>query len=133
MHPSRYFVALASLTILLGGCGVSVGHQQLYLPNDVVENKYDAIRAIIVEEAANNGYGAAPTSEIKPSKYNNYKGKIYYALTTGAGTDQFTVELKPADDGKVSVYMNGGGTKGDPKGAMKAIAARLEQLGATTE
>jgi hypothetical protein len=125
--------ALSLMLTLLIACGISVGHQQLYLPTDVVESQYDAIRAIIVEEAANNGYGAAPTSEIKPSQYNNYKGKIYYALKTGAGTDQFTVELKPSDDGKVSVYMNGGGTKGDPRAAMKAITDRLAQFGVTTD
>ena len=133
MARFRYLTSLSPLLILLFACGVSVGHQNLVLPEDVVANQYEAVRTVVVEEAANNGYGAAPTSEIKPSKYNNYKGKIYYALTTGAGTDQLTFTLDPAENGKVAVNINGGGTKGDPKGAIKAITERLQKLGATVQ
>lgn len=129
MNRSRYLGIVSPLLLLVVGCGITVAHQRLLLPQDLVDSKYEAVRTVILEEAANNGFGT-PASEIKPSKYNEYKGRIYFRLVTGAGTDQLTVELEP-EDGKVSVYVHGAGTKGDADGAVKAITERLEQLGGT--
>ena len=129
MNRSRHLAIVSSLLLLLTGCGITVANQRLLLPQDLVDNKYETVRTIIIEEAANNGFGT-PASEIKPSKYNDYKGRVYFKLTTGMGTDQLTVELEPKG-GKVSVYIHGAGTKGNADGAVKAITARLEQLGGT--
>lgn len=130
MNRSRYLAIVSSLLLLvLAGCGMTVASQRLLLPQDLVDNKYEAIRTIVLEEAANNGFGT-PASEVRPSKYNDYKGSIYFRLVTAAGTDQLTVELKPKD-GKVSVYVHGAGTKANADGAVGAITARLGQLGGT--
>jgi hypothetical protein len=130
MNRSRHLAIVSSLLLLLlAGCGMTVAGQHLLLPQDLVDNKYDAVRTIVVEEAANNGFGTV-ASEVKPSKYTDYKGSIYFKLQTAAGTDQLTVELTPKE-GKVSVYVHGAGTKGNADGAIKAITARLEQLGGT--
>jgi hypothetical protein len=130
MNRSRHLAIVSSLLVsLMAGCGITVANQRLLLPQDLVENKYEAVRAVILEEASNNGFGT-PASEVKPSKYNDYKGRIYFKLQTGMGTDQLTVELEPKD-GKVLLYVHGAGTKGNADGAVKAITARLEQLGGT--
>lgn len=130
MNRSRHLAIVSSLLLsLLAGCGMTVAGQHLLLPQDLVDNKYDAVKAIVTEEAANNGFGVL-ASEVKPSKYTDYKGSIYFKLQTTMGTDQLTVELKP-QDGKVAVHVHGAGTKANADGAVKAITARLAQLGGT--
>jgi hypothetical protein len=118
-------LCLSGIALLTQGC-ISVGNQRLVIKEDTFEAKYPAIKQIVTEEAANNGFGEL-TSEIKPSQYNNWKGRFFFQLKTVNGTDQLFVDFKKEPDG-ISVWVHGAGTRGDANGASKAIAARLSQL-----
>ena len=96
------------------------------LRQDLLVNQYDAIKKIVIEEAANNGFYPFPI-EVKPSQFNNWKGQLYFSRATPMGTDQLFVNFKSQGD-KISVYMYGAGTKASPDSAIKAITARLSQL-----
>lgn len=123
-HDRLRSVLLLAL-LVLSGCG-TVGSHRLAVRQDTFDKRYDTIKQIVLEEAANHGYSQL-TSEVKPSKFTTGKARLYFAVKTGAGTDTFTVEFRPAASG-VEVYMHGGGTKADAKGAIRAIAARLQEL-----
>lgn len=121
---NRAFVCVVAFA-LLSAC-VTVGHQQLLLKQTSFSTNYERIKAIVLEEAANNGFSQL-TSEIKPSEFNEWKGQLYFALKTPLGTDQLFVEFKKAGD-SVSVYAHGAGVRSNPDSAAKAIVARLSRL-----
>ncbi|KAF0221284.1 MAG: hypothetical protein FD174_422 [Geobacteraceae bacterium] len=112
---------MLSILLFVTGC-ITLGHDRAELKTDLVKNKYEIIKKIVLEEAANNGFSQL-TSEIKPSQYNDWKGKLYFALMTPNGTDQLFIEFN-----KDSVYMHGAGTRTNPDSAIKAIRAKIDQL-----
>ena len=79
-----------------------------------------------MEEAANNGFGAL-TSEVKPSEYNDWTGRLFFQLKTSNGTDQLFVDFNRVDTG-VNIWIHGAGTRSNPDSAAKAIQARITQL-----
>ncbi len=124
LKPLRHVVLLV-LLIIVAGC-VTLGSSRLLVKQDVFAANYEAIKRIVLEEAANNGFGQL-TSEVKPSTFNRWKGQLCFALVTPNGTDQLFVEFQRQGD-SVSVYTHGGGTRANPDSAAKAIEARLRQL-----
>ena len=120
---NKLSVIILLVLIFTVGCATT---GKITLREDLVMNKYDVIRKIVIEEAANNGF---PTlrSEIKPLEINNWKGKLYFTFKTSAGWDNLTVKIKREGDNFV-VDMVGAATKANPKGAIAAIKARLGEL-----
>ena len=120
---NKYPTIILLLLIFTIGCATT---GKMTLREDVVMNKYVTIRKIVIEEAANNGF---PTlrSEVKPSKINKWKGKLYFTVWTGLGWDNLTVRIKRKGDNFV-VDLVGAATQANPKGAIKAIKARLSEL-----
>jgi hypothetical protein len=118
-------LCLMGIGLITQGC-VAIGNERLVIKEDTFQAKYSTIRQIVIEEAANNGFSTL-TSEIKPSEYNNWKGRFFFQLITANGTDQFFVDFKKTPEG-ISVWTHGAGTRGDASSAAKAIAARLGQL-----
>ena len=114
------------VVFLISGC-VTMGSQRLLLNQGVSFDRYDEVKHIVVEEAASNGFSEL-TSEIKPSKHNNWEGQLYFKLVTPNGTDQLFVELSKKD-GRILVYMHGAGTRANPDSAIKAIQERLDKAG----
>lgn len=123
--PLRNVVLVLLIVVSLAGC-VTLGSSRLLVKQDVFAAKYEAIKRIVLEEAANNGFGQL-TSEVKPSEFNGWKGKLYFALVTPNGTDQLFVEFQRQGD-SVSVYTHGAGTRANPDSAARAIEARLRQF-----
>jgi hypothetical protein len=97
------------------------------LSKDVTFAQYDKLKRIVVEEAASNGFSEL-TSEIKPSKHNEWQGQLYFKLETPHGTDQLFVELSNKDN-RILVYIHGAGTRTNPDSAIKAIQERLGKEG----
>jgi hypothetical protein len=122
---NKYPVTVLLLLIFITGC-VSVTTSKMSLREDLILNEYVTIRRIVIEEAANNGF---PTlrSEVKPLEINKWKGKLYFTVKTRAGWDNLTVKIKRKGDNFV-VEMVGAATVANPKGAIKAIEARLSEL-----
>lgn len=116
---------LTGIALITQGC-ITVGNERLVIKEDTFQAKYSTIKQIVIEEAANNGFSTL-TSEIKPSQYNNWKGRFFFQLTTAGGTDQLFVDFKKAPEG-ISVWTHGAGIRGNANSASKAIAARLGQL-----
>lgn len=114
------FLMLA-ISLAMSGC-ITLAHDRTALRSGLVQSKYDKIKKIVLEEAANNGFSQL-TSEIKPSEFNEWKGKLYFALKTPNGTDQLFVEFD-----RDSVYMHGAGTRSNPDSAIKGIRARIDKL-----
>jgi len=114
------FLMLA-VSLAMAGC-ITLAHDRAELKSGLVQSKYDAIKKIVIEEAANNGFSQL-TSEIKPSEYNEWQGKLFFALKTPNGTDQLFVEFNGD-----SVYMHGAGTRSNPQSAIKAMRARIDKL-----
>jgi len=125
MSLHRYFVVLAA-AIFLQACSMTIGNENLMIKQDSFENNYSKIKEIVVEEAANNGFGTL-TSEVKPSQYNNWEGQLFFQLKTAGGTDQLWAEFSRGDGG-IAVWVHGAGIRGNANSASKAIAARLSQL-----
>lgn len=122
---NKYSVTILLLLIIITGC-VSVTTRKISLREDLILNEYVTIRRIVIEEAANNGF---PTlrSEVKPLEINKWRGKLYFTVKTAAGWDNLTVKIKRKGDNFV-VEMVGAATVANPKGAIKAIEARLSEL-----
>jgi hypothetical protein len=118
-------LCLMGIGLITQGCG-TIGNQRLIMKEDTFQTKYSTIKQIVIEEAANNGFSTL-TSEIKPSEYNNWKGRFFFQLKTAGGTDQLFVDFKKTPEG-ISVWTHGAGIRGDANSAAKAIAARLGQL-----
>ncbi len=116
---------LSGIALITQGC-ITIGNERLVIKEDTFEAKYATIKQIVVEEAANNGFSTL-TSEIKPSQYNDWKGRLFFQLKTAGGTDQLFIDFKKTPEG-ISVYAHGGGIRGNANSACKAIAARLGQL-----
>lgn len=110
---------------LFQGC-VTIGSGRLVMKEDTFASKYSSIKQIVIKEAANNGFSTL-TSEIKPSQYNGWEGRLFFQLVTPNGTDQLFEDFKKKAEG-VSVLAHGAGTRGNASSAAKAIAARLSQL-----
>ena len=121
---SKLFLCVFAIS-LLQAC-VTLANERLVLKQDTFVDNYPRIKQIVVEEAANNGFGTL-TSEVKPSQFNGWKGKFFFSLVTPNGTDQLFVEFEKKDEG-IAVHIHGGGTRTNPDSASKAIAARLGQL-----
>lgn len=113
------------VVLLFQGC-VTIGSERLVIKEDTFTGKYSSIRQIVIEEAANNGFSTL-TSEVKPSQFNGWKGRLFFQLVTPEGTDQLFVDFEKKTEG-VSVWVHGAGTRGNANSAAKAIAARLSQL-----
>ncbi len=113
------------IVALVQGC-VTVGNERLVMKENTFASKYSSIKQIVIEEAANNGFGTL-TSEVKPSQYNDWKGRLFFQLVTANGTDQLFVDFEKKAEG-ISVRTHGAGTRGNASSATKAIAARLGQL-----
>lgn len=111
--------------LLLTAC-VASGNAKFLLKQDFVIRNYPQIRGIVVEEAANNGFGTL-TSEVKPSEYNDWTGRLFFQLKTPNGTDQLFVDFNKVDTG-VNIWIHGAGTRSNPDSAAKAIQARITQL-----
>jgi hypothetical protein len=118
-------LCLTGIALITQGC-ISVGNQRLVIKEDTFQAKYATIKQIVVEEAANNGFSTL-TSEVKPSQYNDWKGRLFFQLKTAGGTDQLFVDFKKMPEG-ISVYAHGAGIRGNANSACKAISARLGQL-----
>ena len=125
MSLHRYFVVLVAV-IFLQACSMTLGNERMMIKQDSFVSNYPKIKEIVVEEAANNGFGTL-TSEVKPSQYNNWKGKLFFQLKTAAGTDQLWVEFSQRD-GDIDVWVHGAGMRANADSASKAISARLSQL-----
>lgn len=110
---------------VVAGC-VTLGSAKFSLAREYFQENYPQIKSIIVEEAANNGFGAL-TSEVKPSEFNEWTGKLFFQLKTANGTDQLFVEFSKDPNG-VNVYVHGAGTRSNPDSAAKAIQARLSRM-----
>ena len=110
---------------ILTAC-VSVGSLHLRGTHEELERNYPQIKKIAIEEAANNGFGTL-TSEVKPSKFNNWEGELFFQLKTPNGTDQLFVTFRNKPEG-VDIWVHGAGTRSNPDSASKAIAARLAEL-----
>lgn len=113
------------IAVTLQAC-VTMGSQRFTMRTETFATNYPKIKKIVVEEAANNGFSEL-TSEVKPSRYNDYEGQLFFQLKTGNGTDQLFVEFKKVENG-VAVNVHGGGTRANPASAAKAIEARLKEL-----
>ena len=113
------------IALTLQGC-VTMGSQRFALKPETITSNYAQVKQIVLEEAANNGFKEL-TSEIRPSEYNGYEGRLFFQLKTPAGTDQLFVDFKKTDVG-VSVNVHGAGTRSNPDSAAKAIQARLSRL-----
>jgi hypothetical protein len=122
---NKYPITILLLLIFITGC-VSVTTGKISLKEDLILNEYATIRRIVIEEAANNGF---PTlrSEVKPLEINKWRGKLYFTVKTAAGWDNLTVKIIRKGDNFV-VEMVGAATVANPKGAIKAIEARLREL-----
>lgn len=116
----RFFVLF--LLFFLVGCGMKMGDSKLDIKQELVLNQYDTLKKIVVEEANNNGFNQL-TSEIKPSKYNDQRGRLFFSLKTPFGTDQLIVDF---DNGNIS--MSGAGLRSNPESAIKAITYRIKEL-----
>jgi hypothetical protein len=114
-------VVYISMFFLIG-CGIKIGSANLDIKQDLIVNKYDTLKEIVIEEAKNNGFTQL-TSEIKPSKYNDQKGRLFFQLVTPHGTDQLFVDF---DNG--NIYMHGAGLRSNPESAIKAITFRINEL-----
>ncbi len=90
------------IIFFISGC-ITVGSQRLLLSQDVTFEQYDKLKRIVVEEAALNGFSEL-TSEIKPSKHNEWQGQFYFKLETPHGTDQLFVELSSKNNRILGVY-----------------------------
>lgn len=117
---------IAIVLTLISGC-ISGGTERLLLNEKVSFDRYDEIKHIVVEGAKLNGFSEL-TSEIKPSKYNNWEGQLYFKLVTPNGTDQFYAEFEKRN-GKILVYMHGAGTRANPNSAIKTIRDGLDKAG----
>lgn len=111
------------LSLMFVGC-ITTGSAGLRLPDGWMRksSNYEKIRKIVIEEARNNGFSNL-TSEIKPTKYNDYKGKLYFLLKTNRGQDQLVVDFD-----KDTIMMQGAGTRSNPDSAIKAIKDRIRNL-----
>ncbi|MCX5850285.1 MAG: hypothetical protein NTW65_12690 [Deltaproteobacteria bacterium] len=118
------FLCIFVVSLFLG-C-VTMGSERLVMKEGTFASKYSSIKKIVMEEAANNGFSTL-TSEIKPSKYNDWEGRLFFQLVTPNGTDQLFVDFKKKPEG-VSVWVHGAGTRGNANSAAKAISARLNKL-----
>jgi len=124
---NKYPATILVLLICITGCvSLTMGRGEMSLREDLILNEYVKIRGIIIEEAANNGF---PTlrSEVKPLEINKWKGKLYFTVKTAAGWDNLTVKIQRKGDNFI-VDMIGAATVANPKGAIKAIEARLSEL-----
>jgi hypothetical protein len=110
---------------LFQGC-VTIGSERIVMKENTFASKYSIIKQVVIEEAANNGFSTL-TSEIKPSEYNDWEGRLFFQLKTANGTDQLFVDFKKTAEG-ISVWAHGAGTRGNAKSAAKAITARLNKL-----
>lgn len=113
------------LVAVLTACG-TLANTRVLIKQDLVISRYDQIKAIAIEEAARNGFSEI-ASEVRPSEYNNWRGRLFFQLKTPHGTDQLFVEFRPAD-GATEIYIHGAGLRSNPNSAAKAIASRLRNL-----
>ncbi len=120
---SGFLIFLAACAV--AGC-VTLGSARFSLTQEYFLENYPQIKSIIVEEAANNGFGAL-TSEVKPSEFNDWTGKLFFQLKTANGTDQLFVEFSKDPNG-VNIWVHGAGTRSNPDSAAKAIQARLSRI-----
>ena len=124
---NNYPATILVLLICIAGCAsLTMGRGEISLREDLILNEYVKIRGIIIEEAASNGFPAL-RSEVKPLEINKWKGKLYFTVKTAAGWDNLTVKIQRKGDNFV-VEMIGAATVANPKGAIKAIEARLSEL-----
>lgn len=123
-RATKIFIGIVVASIL-AAC-ISVGSVRLLATHEEFERNYSQIKKIAIEEAANNGFGTL-TSEVKPSKFNNWEGELFFQLKTANGTDQLFVTFRNKPDG-VDIWVHGAGTRSNPDSAAKAISARLVKL-----
>lgn len=124
MKALNWLCVLAGAAVL-AGC-ISTANTKFLVKRDSFNRNYNEIKAIAVQEAANNGFGTL-TSEVKPSEYNDWTGRLFFQLKTANGTDQLFVEFRSQDDA-VNVWVHGAGTRSNPDSASKAIQARVGKL-----
>lgn len=113
------------LVAVLTACG-TLANTRVLIKQDLAISRYDQIKAIAIEEAARNGFSEI-ASEVRPSEYNNWRGRLFFQLKTPHGTDQLFIEFRPAD-GATEIYIHGAGLRSNPNSAAKAIASRLRNL-----
>ena len=113
------------LTSILTAC-VSMGSAHLLATQEELLKNYPQIKQIVIEEAANNGFGTL-TSEVKPSEFNNWEGELFFQLKTANGIDQLFVTFRNRPQG-VDIWVHGAGTRSNPDSAAKAISARLAKM-----
>ena len=118
-------VLLLLVGVLVQGC-ITMGNERFTMDPSKFAAKYPAIRQVVIEEAANNGFGTL-ASEVKPSEFNDLKGQLFFQLRTANGIDQLWVEFVKRPEG-VAVWTHGAGTRGNANSAVKAITARLNAL-----
>jgi len=107
------------------GCSLKIANERILLNENVSFNKYEEIKKIVINQAKSNGFSEL-TSEVKPSKYNNWDGQLYFKVVTPSGTDQLYVEFSKKDS-RIMLYMHGGGTRANPNSAIKSIQGRLDE------
>jgi len=113
--------ALLFTLLLVVGCGLKMANSKIGLEQTVVVNNYDSLRKIVIEEATNNGF--SNLTEVKPSKYNNWEGRINFINNN----DIFKAEILKDGD-KYLLYMHGGTTSANLDGAIQAITQRVNEL-----
>ena len=122
---SKAAAAYVLLVCLLSAC-VTVTSQAVPVREGEIENRYAQIRQIVIEEAANNGYGQ-PTQEVKPSTYNNWRGILAFRVQTLHGHDNLQVRVERQGSELVLKFVAAGAVA-NADSAVKAIKARVAQL-----
>jgi hypothetical protein len=111
------------LTLLLTACGTLAKTQCVMFQPGIVTAKYDKMKSIAVEESKQYGFDKL-TTEIKPSKYNNFVGEMsFQTKTTNLGNDVLNIQF---DHDKVC--FQGIATTARPDTAIKAILDRYQHL-----
>lgn len=122
---SKAVTAYALLACLLSAC-VTVTSQAIPFREGDIEKQYAQIRQIVIEEAANNGYGQ-PTQEVKPSIHNNWRGILAFRVQTLHGHDNLQVRVERQGSELVLKFVAAGAVA-NADSAVKAIKARVAQL-----
>lgn len=114
---------LISLLILNGCGGAMVATKCYQLPANATATKFDKIKKIAVEEAGKYGFPQL-TTEIRPTKHNNFEGNLIFKTETSHGTDSLFLDFEKKD----VLCVHGGGLVARPDTAIAAILERLDKL-----
>ena len=119
-----------SLMVFTGCIGLLLGNfgsGTIQVDKKDFERNYVKIRQVIIEECQNSGFQELK-QEVKPTKYNNWKGTINLRTTTQSGEDSIYINFNPKENDKIEIYIHGGGMVAKPDAAINAIKDRISRL-----